>query len=477
MQTRLELYQLVTPLAELGIWERNLSTGKVFWNEIIRQILEVDEDFQPGSQTNIRFYKDTDRVQSMIESVIESGKPQQAELEMVTALGNAKWVKVRMHIRSNEGSGKLLYGTLEDVTAEVDAKLLLQEREQRFSKAFNYAPIGMALVSLKGEWLKANPSLCGMLGYSEDEFMGRTFQEITFPEDLETDLEQMSHLLARDITNYSLEKRYYHKNGHIIWALLNVSLVRDERENPLYFISQIKDITEQKKNTGIIEAQNGRLLNFAHIVSHNLRSHAGNIYMLAQMILGENDQAEKDVLTGMLADNADSLLNTLDELNEIVKINNEGTTHRQVINLRKEIERTANILAASIRAEGATVTVQGPEDISILFNPSYFESVFINLISNSLKYRHPDRPPIIAITVEDIAEKVQITVADNGIGLDMVLHGHKLFGMYKAFHGNADARGMGLFLIRNQIEAMGGSITAHGNPGEGMTFTIEINKA
>jgi len=119
--------------------------------------------------------------------------------------------------------------------------------EARFSGAFVYSPIGMALVSTEGKWLKANVSLCKMLGYSEEELLAKTFQDITHPDDLQMDLNYVSQLLAGEIETYSMEKRYFHKQGQIIWILLSASLVKDSDELPLYFIVQIENITERKR--------------------------------------------------------------------------------------------------------------------------------------------------------------------------------------------------------------------------------------
>jgi two-component system cell cycle sensor histidine kinase/response regulator CckA len=124
----------------------------------------------------------------------------------------------------------------------------LAQSEERFSKAFEYAPIGMALVSPEGRWLKVNRAICDLVGYSESELLSRTFQDITHPGDLEADLDHIRRMLAGEIRFYEIEKRYYHKNGHTVTVLLNVSLVRDAQERPLYFIAQIQDITQRQRN-------------------------------------------------------------------------------------------------------------------------------------------------------------------------------------------------------------------------------------
>jgi PAS domain S-box-containing protein len=128
------------------------------------------------------------------------------------------------------------------------AEKMLRESEKRFSSAFEFAPIGMALVSPEGRWLKVNRALCELVGYSEAELLARTFQEITHPDDLAADLEHMRRLLAREIRFYQMEKRYIHSRGHFVTILLDVSLICDGWNQPLHFIAQIQDITERKRN-------------------------------------------------------------------------------------------------------------------------------------------------------------------------------------------------------------------------------------
>src|ERR1700730_11508635 len=117
-----------------------------------------------------------------------------------------------------------------------------------FQSAFEFAAIGMALVSPEGKWLRVNRAICEITGYTEAELLERTFQDITHPDDLEQDLEYVRKMLAGEIDTYQMEKRYHHKNGSIVWILLSVSLVRTKSAEPLFFISQIQDITRQKKS-------------------------------------------------------------------------------------------------------------------------------------------------------------------------------------------------------------------------------------
>lgn len=132
------------------------------------------------------------------------------------------------------------------VSDAIDREEALRLSEERFVHAFEYAPIGMALVAPDGHWLKVNRALCELIGYASDELMGKTFQDITHPEDLDEDLDHVRQLLAGASQHYQMEKRYFHKDGHIVWIQLSVSLVRDNRGIPLNFVSQIQDISERK---------------------------------------------------------------------------------------------------------------------------------------------------------------------------------------------------------------------------------------
>lgn len=142
------------------------------------------------------------------------------------------------------------------------------QNEDQFRSAFTYAAIGIALVGLDGKWLQVNPALCIISGYTEAELLTKTFQDITHPDDLDADLSYVRQLIAGKIQTYQMEKRYFHKLGHEICVLLNVSLVRTSDGQPLHFISQIQDITERKRTQALLHAQ----MEEAQETQNNLKS-------------------------------------------------------------------------------------------------------------------------------------------------------------------------------------------------------------
>jgi diguanylate cyclase (GGDEF)-like protein/PAS domain S-box-containing protein len=158
-----------------------------------------------------------------------------------------------------DGTFKGYRGIGRDITEHLERDKALQESEARFRNAFGSAAIGMAIVSLEGRWQEVNLTLCNMLGYTEAELMQRSFQDITHPDDLEADLDRVNQVIRGEIRSYQMEKRYFHKDGHVVWALLSVSLVRGVDGAPLHFVSQIEDITARKE-TELELAANRRFL-------------------------------------------------------------------------------------------------------------------------------------------------------------------------------------------------------------------------
>ncbi|MEQ8880806.1 MAG: PAS domain S-box protein, partial [Cyclobacteriaceae bacterium] len=138
-------------------------------------------------------------------------------------------------IRDDVGQPVGILGAHVDITKFIEREKQLSIAENQFRGAFEHSALGMALVSTDGKWLKVNKKLCSMVGYSEKELLIKTFQDLTHPDDLDADLNQVQSLLDDKITGYEMEKRYFHKDGHIVWVLLNVSLVRDADRNPVHF--------------------------------------------------------------------------------------------------------------------------------------------------------------------------------------------------------------------------------------------------
>ena len=149
-------------------------------------------------------------------------------------------------VYDDKGTIVAAVSTFYDITARQDVERALAEAEDRFKSAFTNAPIGMALVDTDGRWIQVNDALCELVGYARDDLLNRRFADITHPDDLDADNDLMAQVLAGDLHDYSMIKRYIRSDGQVVWVRLSVSLVRDAGGHPSHFIAQIQDITSEK---------------------------------------------------------------------------------------------------------------------------------------------------------------------------------------------------------------------------------------
>lgn len=252
LRRQTNLLERAEQLAHLGYWHLSLPTNVLTWSDEVYRIHGVaPESLELTLEQGIGAYHPDDRdfVANAVQQAITHGNDFEFEARIVRPDGDIRTITARGECSLNEsGEVDALFGVIMDITARREATDALQESQKRFQSAFGFAPIGMALVGLQGQWLEVNRALCDILGYSADELLATDFQTITHPEDLEADLDFVQQMLAREIETYQMEKRYIHKNGGVIWALLSVSLVTNRQSEPLYFISQIQDITERKQS-------------------------------------------------------------------------------------------------------------------------------------------------------------------------------------------------------------------------------------
>ncbi|WP_342645206.1 ATP-binding protein [Mucilaginibacter sp. CSA2-8R] len=250
-----------------------------------------------------------------------------------------------------------------------------------------------------------------------------------------------------------------------------VQLVRGIIQN----IDQVKRReTELLASFEFADHQNKRLQNFAYMVSHNLRSHANNLQYLVRLYQeSEEPDEQKEIFKHIFAI-SNSLNTTIEHLNQIVKIESDIKQERQRTDIESLLKNVLNALDSNIQSADAQVHYDFTACPSIMYIPAYLESIFHNLLTNSLKYRDPERKVVISCYSKEENGNVYLIFEDNGTGIDLERYGKKLFGMYQTFHKNTDSKGIGLFLTRNQIEAMGGSIEVESTLNEGTKFTIRL---
>jgi diguanylate cyclase (GGDEF)-like protein/PAS domain S-box-containing protein len=241
--------------APIGVAMVSLEGRYLQVNRSLCEILGyTEEELQALTWQEITHPDDLAASSAYARRIVEGEFPRyHLEKRFLHADGHTVWASLSVSlVRDGEGEPLYFVSQIQDVTERKRAESALTDSEQRFRGSFERAATGMALVGTDGRFLRVNRSLCEILGYPERELLGKTFQEITHPDDLEADVEHLRRLLAGEARTYQTEKRYLHKDGHVVWALLGVSVVHGEEDEPLYFVSQIQDVSERKKVERVI---------------------------------------------------------------------------------------------------------------------------------------------------------------------------------------------------------------------------------
>lgn len=509
-------------------------------------------------------------------------------------------------VYSETGEFQYTVGQIINLSDLRAAEYNLASNAALLQQAFNHSPIAKALVHVDGTLFSVNPSFARMLGYSAEELQQKTFMEITHPEDLQKDFELFQALVRGEIETYDLPKRYLHKNGEQVWIHLYVSVVNNNQGGIDFIVAQIVDITERRAaalklqqeqerlklaeslaslgsweidlETGecigsdefyhlcgwpkdiafrldcLIKAfkpeqqpqiratfaeaiaaqkgfkfnahlvcpdgslravisqgeikldtvnqapklmgslldvtqlqqqehqlqaandlllrQNQQLESFTYIAAHNLRSPAANIVSLTELYQRSSLESERQKMVEMVQESAERLLHTLDTLAEAIKISKNAERELKQLQLETCFRQVISLLEGDILKHKVELQADFRACPQVWFAPLYLESILLNLISNAIKYASPARRPMVQVRSFWQDGQAVLEVRDNGLGIDLKRYGDKLFGLYKTFHHHPDARGVGLFLSKTQIEVLGGRIEVESQPGEGSVFRV-----
>ena len=282
------------------------------------------------------------------------------------------------------------------------------------------------------------------------------------------------------------EWTYIRKDGKRFPVLLSVSGLWDERDILMGYAAFAIDITDRKRSEEELlrskqnlealalnlQEQNRQLDEFAHIISHNLRSPIGNIKGLISLLDDNSPISDYREIFGKLKNVSTNLSDTMNDLMEMIKVKKEVNVDRALLRFKDMFDKVVQTLEGDLIHCEAHVTFDFMRAPAIEYSRPYLESIFQNLISNAIKYRSPHRTLHIHAETSMKGETIILRVTDNGQGIDLAKHGHKLFGLHKTFHHHKDARGVGLFLVKTQVEALGGNIHAESEPGIGTTFVV-----
>ncbi len=269
----------------------------------------------------------------------------------------------------------------------------------------------------------------------------------------------------------------------LIWIKIKGLASIDEYGKVLNVKGVLQNIDQTKRKEKelrtsfeFMEYQNKRLQNFAYMVSHNLRSHVNNLQYLVRMYDELEEADEKREVFIHINTISDSLSTTIQHLNEVVKIESDIKQEKLPIFIEPVFKNVIKALESNIEQAEAVIIHDFSACPSVNYIPAYLESIIHNFITNSIKYRHPGRQPVVSCKSDIIDDHAYLIFEDNGMGIDLKRYGNKLFGMYQTFHDHNDSKGIGLFITRNQVEALGGSIEVISEVGVGTTFKVKLSR-
>lgn len=474
--------------SEIGVWEYNAETAQSYFSAEWRKLIgfapsEVDNPFEQWE--SLIHPEDKDFVLKAVNDCLANlSSGFKIEYRLLCPDGSYKWIWAigKITSRAEDGSPRRFSGTIKNITDRKNSEEQIKSSEQKFKNAFHHSAIGMAIVAADGKWVDVNPALCEMLGYTKAEFSAFTFQDITHPDDLADDLYLAKKIIEAEIETYTLEKRYFRKDGGVVWVLLTVSAMWSGG-TPDVFITQMVNITDTKALITQLEAKNSQLNlatidlrnkieqleEFNRIVAHNLRGPVGNILQLTDML--EEDAGAAGLYIPMLKEVTAGLDSTLKELVKIVEIKLNTDIALQQCSFEEIISKVQRMLNIQIQSEKIAFFIN-LEVKQIEYPSVYLESILYNLIANAVKYRRKNVQSQITINTFLDKGKVILEVSDNGLGIDLQRFGHQVFKLNKVFHKGYDSKGLGLFIVKNQIETLGGSISVSSQPGLGSTFKV-----
>ncbi len=434
--------------------------------------------------------------------ILQRARDERREIEWEDTLVN-KNGETEHHLRYMypvfDENGKHLYGIGYglNITDRVKAQEQLKTSMDTFASAFNESGIGMALIGNDGKWLDVNNVLCSMTGYSREELQKISPQDITHPDDIDIDTHLVRQMLKGDIDSYNVEKRYISRLGKIVQILLTVSVVRGGNVEPKFFIAQVVDITDKKEMLWALDKRNAeleltkenlinkinQLEELSHIVAHNLRGPAGNIRVLSESLLElvrtkdiENAPSQPFTIeeaTAMIHEGSNALMDSLNTLMQITEIKLNKQIPIDNCDMDIIIRDVCHQLQAVIYEKKAVIRKH--LSVSVIRYPkAYLEHILYNLLSNALKYTHESIAPEIDIFTDMVDNRVQLTIRDNGLGIDLEKYGHKMFRLNETFHRGFDSKGIGLYITKTQVESYGGSISVRSTPGKGSEFTVTL---
>lgn len=360
-------------------------------------------------------------------------------------------------------------------------QLQMTQSEKRFRSLIENSTDGLALLNKEGDIIEMSSTARKILGYPATEVIGINTPGFLHPEDVRKIFKLFSAVVNE--TNKVLEAdfRVLSPQGGYSWLETNFhNLLHDTAVNAV--VLNFRDITSRKKNEAErkqliseLTKSNAELKQYTYITSHNLRAPLTNLISIINLIEWDKITDEDTrLLLEAFKESTFQLNETLNDLMEAILIKKTGNSEQTALLFSDMNDKVTRSLNSLIVQSCATITGNFLSAPTVQFDAVYLESIFTNLLSNALKYAAPQRRLQVTIQSYRVKDGIELIFADNGIGMDMTVIKERIFGLHQRFHNNADSKGIGLYLVQSQMNAMGGSIKVTSTINVGTTFTLNF---
>ena len=481
-----ERYDIVSKATSDIIWDWKIQEDKMSWNRGIETIFGYTPD-QVGGSSKWWFDKihpeDTIKMSIKLYSLIEQKTEKwQDQYRFRCADGSYKYVLDRGFILKDEnGKSVRMIGAIQDITKQKEEEQRLKLLETVITQAKDSIIITEPDLQ-DGNIPKivyVNLAFSTMSGYTPDEIIGESPSIFVGPNSDMQEYEKLSFSI-KNKQECQIETISYKKNKEEYWVGFSMLPVYNSDGELSHWVSIQRDITEAKKQEVEKEqlirelTQNNKdLQQFSYITSHNLRAPLSNLTGLLNLIedIPIDNPELKEILDGF--NKSTHLLNeTIEDLVKVIVIKDNPSIQKEDLSLKDVFENVFSQLDFLIGLHKPIIIINFDKVPILNTNKAYLESILLNLLTNAIKYKSEIKKSKITISASQVDDTVFLVFKDNGIGIDLVRNKDKVFGLYQRFHNFPDSKGLGLYLVKSQVEAMGGSIEIESEVNKGTTFTL-----
>ncbi len=391
--------------------------------------------------------------------------------------GSYRWLEGNITNLLHDENIQAIVTNMRDITDDIK----LREGQSLLASIVNSTDDAVISTNLEGKITSWNKSAEKLLGFTFSEVIGDEFR-FFIPTDLVVQESELIGMTKKGAFFNQIQSKRLKKNGDVIDVSLTLSPIRNEKNEVIGISKIIRDVTQFNKTKTELELlikeltnNNKELKQFSYITSHNLRGPLTNLLGIIKMLdLETITDIKTKTLIEAFKSSTISLNDTLEDLIKILIVK-ENTNHElATLNLDAHLTKVIRSISNTIKLSHAVIEVDFTEVNSVRFNATYLESIFLNLITNAIKYSRPGINPHIKISSSIKNNAVQLAFTDNGLGMDWSKVKDKIFGLYQKFHRHPDSKGIGLYLVHSQITSLGGSIEVVTELNKGTTFIIHF---